>query len=240
MVLINTLTGKTIYITCDENTTVKQFLKKLKGKNPKFSYIELAFAGKHLQRSTLDQKLLGYRIGEGENGIKYSDVLHLIVALEENKNSATVFDLNNLEESKNSNLAEVPKISEEKNIVSGLESLDNNSKISLNSKKESKDSNYPLLRIIVGIADLLLLAAAVATFLLYFLTMSLSVAIPIVLSALFVVGAILFFGWKNLLPKYLQKRINLGTDLGESDEYKEDGEKKPELGEEEIKSEIRK
>ncbi len=231
-VVIKTLTGQTIYITCDENTTVREFLKKLEGKNLGFSYIKLLFSSTFLQRSTLDQKLLGCQIGK--NSINYGATLHLIMPSEENKNSDTVFDLNNLEESKNSNLAKVSTTLKKANDVFNLESLDNNSRISSDSKKESENSNYPLLRIIVGIADLLLLAAAVATFLLYFLSsLSLSIEIPIVLAALFVVGAILFFGWKNLLPKYSQKRINSGTDLEKSDKYKEDNEKKPELKKEE-------
>ncbi len=157
-VLIRTLTNKTIYITCDENTTVREFLKQLKDKNPECGYIKLTYASKLLQRSMLDQKLLGYRIGN--SSINRGATLFLRIPSKEDK-SDTVFDLNNPE--------------------------------------ESKDSNYPPLRIIVGIADLLLLAAAVATFLLYFLTtLSLSVAVPIVLAALFVVGAI-----NTILPKIL-------------------------------------
>ncbi|MBQ9491494.1 MAG: hypothetical protein IJU86_01800 [Firmicutes bacterium] len=183
VVLIKTLTGKTIYITCNENTTVREFLQKLKGKAPELCYIRLVFAGEALQRSMLGQKLLGCQIGK--RSINYGGILHLVIPLK--ANSDTVFDLNNPEESKN--------------------------------------SNYPPLRIIVGIADLLLLAAAVATFLLYFLTtLSLSVAVPIVLAALFVVGSVLFFGWNEILPKILPegglKKINSGIDPNENDKEK--------------------
>ena len=59
-------------------------------------------------------------------------------------------------------------------------------------------NNWPLLRIIIGIADLLLLAAAMATFLL-----NIHIVATAVLAALFVVGAILFFGWNTILPKIL-------------------------------------
>ncbi len=219
VVLIKTLTGQTIYITCDENTTVREFLKKLKGKNLRVGYIRLVFAGKFLQRSTLDQKLLSCQIGT--SSINYGTTLRLILALEENKNSDVVFDLNNLEESKNSNLVKVSETLETDNNVFNLERLDNNLRISSDSKKESKNSNYPLLRIIVSIADLLLLAAAVATFLLYFLSsLSLSIAIPIVLTVLFVIDTILFFGWNTILPDNCLKKPDLGIDLGEENKDK--------------------
>ena len=46
----------------------------------------------------------------------------------------------------------------------------------------------------------------------------------IVLTGLFVVGAILFFGWKKVLPKILPKswlsKINLGINLNEDAEDK--------------------
>ena len=222
VVLIKAITGKTIYITCDENTTVRESLKQLKSKYPKLNYIMLCFAGVYLQRSTLDQKLLGCQIGE--KSIKYGSTLHLIESLEK---SDTTFDLNNLEESKNSNLVKVSKTSEKGNNVFNSESLDDNPGISSDSKKESKNSNYPLLRIIVGIADLLLLAAAVTTFLLFFLTsLSFSIAFPIVLTVLFVATTILFFGGNNLLPKSWLGRIDLGTGFfgkggnRDKDEYK--------------------
>ena len=83
----------------------------------------------------------------------------------------------------------------------------------------------PPLRIIIGVIDLLLLAAAITTFLLFFLTsLSFSIVIPIVLTALFVVGTILFFEWKSILPKILPKswleKINLKTFFYGKDENK--------------------
>ena len=79
-------------------------------------------------------------------------------------------------------------------------------------KKILKKRNWSPFRIIVGIADLLLLAAAITTFLLFFLTtLSLSIAVPIVLTILFVVSTVLFFGGNNLLPKSCIGKINLGT-----------------------------
>lgn len=90
-------------------------------------------------------------------------------------------------------------------------------------------------KIILGVIDLLLLLAAIITFLLFFLTtLSFSVAIPIVLTGLFIVGAILFFGWKKVLPKILPKSwlktINLGIKLNENDKARTDrkAEKNPE------------
>ena len=233
-----------IYTTCcDENTTVKEFLKKLKGKNLGFSYIKLVSAGRPLTRLTLDRKLLGYQTDT--RGIKYGATLHLIKTAKEPENDEAVFDLNNLddtvsdlhnledkvsdlnnsEEIKNSNLVEELKTLEKENDVFNSGRLNNNPKTSFDSKKEGKNSKYPPLRIIVGIADLLLLVAAVATFLLYFLTtLSLSVAVPIVLAALFVVGSVLFFRWNKILPKILSegvlKKINSGIDLNTDEKSK--------------------
>lgn len=101
-----------------------------------------------------------------------------------------------------------------------------NNKINENNKTtniEKNERNWSLSRIIMGIADLLLLAAAIITFLLFFLTsLSVPVAVPIVLTALFVVGSVLFFGWNKILPKILPKgcleKLDLGIDLNE--EYK--------------------
>ena len=95
---------------------------------------------------------------------------------------------------------------------------------SLESKIKS-ENNLPPLRIIIGVIDLLLLAAAITTFLLFFLTsLSFSIVIPIVLTALFVVGTILFFEWKSILPKILPKswleKINLKTFFYGKDENK--------------------
>ena len=55
----------------------------------------------------------------------------------------------------------------------------------------------------------------------------------IVLTGLFVVGAILFFGWKRVLPKSWLLKINLGINLNEKAEDKiksgsEKDEKNPE------------
>ena len=171
--LIKPLTGKTIYITCDENTTVKQFLEKLKGKYSGLRWISLSFLGSSLRRSELNLNLFSHK--GNSSSIAYGLTLDLVIVSPEYKNGNDVFDLNNL------------------------------------------NSNYPLLRIIVGIADLLLLAAAITTFLLYFLTtLSLSIAVPIVLAALFVFGAYLFLrwnsGWPKILPKsWLPKKIDLET-----------------------------
>ena len=216
-VLIETLTGKPIYITCDENTTVREFLKKLKYKEPKLDYIRLMYKDNALFRPILDQKLLDCQIGK--KSIKYGAILKLVVRSEASKNSESVFDLNNLEESKNSNLVKVSETLKTDNNVFNLGRLDNNPRISSDSKKESKNSNYHPFRIIVGIADLLLFAAAVTTFLLFFLSsLSLSIAIPIVLAALFVTFAVLFLGWSTILPKGCLKKINSGADLGKEKE----------------------
>ena len=74
---------------------------------------------------------------------------------------------------------------------------ENKCKIKLKNK-----NNWPLLRIIIGIIDLLLLLATITTFLLLFLTsLNLFIAVPIVLTVLFFVGAALFFGFGKILPK---------------------------------------
>ena len=101
----------------------------------------------------------------------------------------------------------------------------NNNKNNNKNKNNNFRNNWPLLRIIIGVIDLLLLAVAIITFLLFFLTsLSVPVAIPIVLTALFVAGAVLFFGWNKILPKILPegglKKINSGIDPNENDKEK--------------------
>ncbi len=96
------------------------------------------------------------------------------------------------------------------NILQELKSKEQNEKI------ESKQSSWPWQRIIIGVIDLLLLAAAGATFLLNF-----HLAVLIVLVALFVIDAILFFGWNTILPKNCLIKMDLNTNL-----YKEANEDK--------------
>ena len=68
------------------------------------------------------------------------------------------------------------------------------------------ENNYPLARIIICVIDLLLLAAAITTFLLYFLTtLSFSIAVPIVLTVLCVAFTILLFAWNKILPESWRK-----------------------------------
>ena len=172
-----------ICITCDEDTTIRKLLKQLKGKNPSYDYGIILYAGEAFNRSILDQKLLGYKIGTGS--IKYGAVLNFIIESEKHKNCERVFDLNNLEESKN--------------------------------------SNYPLPRIIVGIAALFFLALAVALFV---MTHGLITLVPIFLTVFFVFGVILFSRWNTILPKILSKsclkKINLGADLGKKNNHEID------------------
>ena len=74
------------------------------------------------------------------------------------------------------------------------------------SKARHNNLQLSLLRIIVGIADLLLWAAAITTFLLYFLTtLSFSIAVPIVLTVLCVAFTILLFAWNKILPESWRK-----------------------------------
>ena len=69
-----------------------------------------------------------------------------------------------------------------------------------------------MLRIIIGIVDLL---ATITTFLLFFLT-SLNVPIVALIAppVLLVFGTILFFGWNKVLPKILPKSWLKKTNLG--------------------------
>ena len=109
-------------------------------------------------------------------------------------------------------------------------------------KEEEKSvghkSSWPTPRIIVGVIDLLLLVVAVATFLL-----NIHIVATTVLAALFVVGAILFFGWNTILPKTLLdnclKKPNLENILGEKnkDKIEEIGNNEKTNPEEEYKGE---
>ena len=92
----------------------------------------------------------------------------------------------------------------------GVES-ESRRKIELKNK-----NNWPLLRIIIGIVDLLLLLATITTFLLFFLT-SLNVPIVALIAppVLLVFGTILFFGWNTILPDNCLKEPNLGIDINE-------------------------
>ncbi len=82
------------------------------------------------------------------------------------------------------------KVEEDEQIIEGTD-----------KEVESKKSSWPAPRIIVGITDLFLLAAAITTFLL-----NVHIAVTIVLVALLVVFAVVLFGWdKKVLSKILPK-----------------------------------
>ena len=100
-----------------------------------------------------------------------------------------------------------PTCNQEENKLIKIEDLKSDLNKNNNGNYVSKTdpankNNWLFSRIIVGIIDLFFLAAAITTFLLYFLTsLSLSIAIPIVLTVLCVFIAILFFRWHKILPK---------------------------------------
>ena len=79
-----------------------------------------------------------------------------------------------------------------------------------NSDRNQSLWSWP--RIMLGVANLLLLVATITAFLLFFLTsLSFPIAVPIVLTVLFVVNTVLFLGGNNLLPKSWLGKIDLGT-----------------------------
>lgn len=76
-----------------------------------------------------------------------------------------------------------------------------------------------------GVIDLFLLSAAITTFLLFFLTsLSFSVAVPIVLTGLFLVVGVLFLGWDYILPKILSEgwlqRLGYETNVRQNNQDK--------------------
>lgn len=76
--------------------------------------------------------------------------------------------------------------------------------------------SYPLLRIIIGVIDLLLLVAMAITFSLFFLTnLSLSIWVPVVLTVLFIIDIVLFFGFEKIFPKSWMEKVDLKTNIGE-------------------------
>ena len=80
-------------------------------------------------------------------------------------------------------------------------------------------SSWPLLKIIIGTIDLFLLAAAVTTSLLFFFSsLSFSIMWPIVLTVLFVSGAVLFFWIGNYIAKKSAEKINFETNSNEKNE----------------------
>lgn len=108
------------------------------------------------------------------------------------------------------------------------------------NQQSGKQSSWPLPSIIVGVIDLLLLAAAIITFSLFFLTNLISsIVVPIVLTILFVAFTILFFLGNNSLPKSCLGKINLRTGLDEKEKgiekEKNNGPKKEKDEEEKIK-----
>ncbi len=99
--------------------------------------------------------------------------------------------------------------------ISAEADLKKQTKINLNTDKKGQkrsseeekksvghESSWPAPRIIVGVIDLLLFAAAVAAFLL-----GISIVVTIILFFLFLVGGVLFLGWSCILPKILSESL---------------------------------
>ena len=101
----------------------------------------------------------------------------------------------------------------------------NNNENYVSKTDPANKNNWPFSRIIVGIIDLLLLAAAITTFLLYFLTaLGFSIAVPIVLTVLFVIDTVLFLVWDYISPESWRKPPkNIKTEFNteESSEFKQ-------------------
>ncbi len=155
------------------------------------------YGGFHLKRSELDQSL---------KDLKFEDGSEVTLETGELGSDDKMFSVEDF-------------IEQQKQPEKKIQQSDKT--ISQQTLKSTK-TNWPPLRIIIGVIDSILLAAAITSSIL-----GLHIAISIVLIVLFVLGTIGVVGWKNLLPKYLQKRINLETDLGESNKYKEKKEKIP-------------
>ena len=106
-------------------------------------------------------------------------------------------------------------------VLEDLEDKTNPNKNMEQIKKEIGHGNqsWSLPRKIFGVFDLILLLAAIITFLL-----NIHIAVPIVLTALCVAVTILFFGWNTILPKILPKgcleKPDLGTNFDEKDNNK--------------------
>ena len=78
-------------------------------------------------------------------------------------------------------------------------------------------SSWSLLRIIIGIIDLLLSAAAIITFLL-----NIHIAVPIFFTVLLIINTVLFFVWNKILPKSWMKYPVLKANLNEENKNKEE------------------
>ena len=203
------------YVQYNKDTTLEQFLwsvikhlklnEEINEENGK--YVSLICKDQFLSPELLDSKLIDITVDRFINQEILSeniDASTITLAFPyDTKNKSLSFDLNSLT-GKNIDISgiRITEIPNERKPIPNKDGID--LKIdyvsqTFSSEKILNKRNCPLLRMIIGIIDLILLAAAVATFLLYFLTtLSLSVAVPIVLAALFVVGAI-----NTILPKIL-------------------------------------
>ena len=189
-----------IYVKIKENVTLREFFVSLIKQSTKMKQAKhflFLYIGDYLKKSALDQTL--------EN-LKFSQDCFCTVEItdEFEEDRFKVFD--------------------DSMMIFNVQDLSGQQKQDVESESRRKielknKNNWPLLRIIIGIADLLLLAAAMATFLL-----NIHIVATAVLAALFVVGAILFFGWNTILPKILPKgcleKLNLETDLNKQDKIK--------------------
>ncbi len=228
-VCIKALSGPEFSVKVNPNCTVQELVKKaassiLKSRNDLNldSGLKLMFSNITLtNKKVMDRPISDYIIAN-------NPVIWYVLSTCKNSSNITFREALEISDLTNEKFIDRPisdcNIKNESFIRCGLSLAKGNGNITFREAleiSEARHNNLQLspLKIIVGIADLLLLAAAVTTFLLYFLTtLSLSVAVPIVLAALFVTFAVLFLGWNTILPDNCLKEPDLGIDLNE--EYK--------------------
>ena len=234
-----------IYVKIKENVTLREFfvsLIKQSTKMKKAKHFLFLYIGDYLKKSALDQTLENLKFSQDcfcaveitdefeEDRLKdrfkvFDDSMIFNVqdlsgqqkqdVESESRRKITADDdpcainLNDLTET---------QIRKEKIVYADDFSSSSSSDVESESRRKielKNKNNWPLLRIITGIVDLLLLLATITTFLLFFLT---SLNVPIVaLTAppvLLVFGTILFFGWNKVLPKILPKSWLKKTNLG--------------------------
>ena len=179
-----------IYVKIKENMTLREFfvlLTKTSTKLKEAKYFRFLYGGSRLTRSELDQSLKTLKFKSG-----------YMVTLETGElgSDDEMFSVEDF-------------IEQQKQPENKIQQSDKT--ISQQTLKSTK-TNWPPLRIIIGVIDLLLLVATITAFLLFFLTNFISsIVIPIVLTILFVAFTILFFGGNGLLPKSWLEKIDLGT-----------------------------
>lgn len=224
-VFLTTVTGATISVTCNKNTTLRDFLeqsadkiKETKG-TTETRFVSFIFAGVQIPRANLGSKLVGLKVQSNNSSISpitYGSLLHAVLV--RGKISLDrAFCLDNLDMQGNDLQKAYTK--HNKSIDDEFAKLKIIEEDQLNLKENQNEGNqlndadnssvrvgspnhWPLLRWIFGVVSLFLLMGTIISFWLEF-----HISVPIAFVLLFVGFVVVFFGWNKVLPENWRKTL---------------------------------